>query len=144
MDKEPPTFIPEPNPFWKENAKNLVSGSIATIEEVAKQLIALNSAIATVYFTAITFSDLKSELSLLAGLIYLVPVLFWILSLIFSVLTLSPKNYAININSSTDSKERYNEIVSQKHLMLKWSEFFLILSFVALFAALAYYLMIGR
>jgi len=81
-------------------------------------------------------------LTYLTGAIYLSPVLFWLLSLVFAILTLSPKNYAININSSIDSKERFNEIVSHKHMMLKWSEFFLILSFIALFAVLAHYLII--
>ncbi len=141
MNEEPPVISPEPNPFWKENAKNLVSESIATVEEVAKQLITVNSALEAVYFTAITFSDIKGNLTYLTGVIYLSPVLLWLLSLVFAVLVLSPKNYAININSSSDSKERFIEIVSKKHLMLKWSELFLILSFVALFAALAHYLM---
>lgn len=141
MNEEPPVISPEPNPFWKENAKNLVSESIATVEEVAKQLITVNSALEAIYFTAITFSDIKGNLTYFAGAIYLFPVLLWLLSLVFAVLVLSPKNYAININSSSDSKERFNEIVTKKYLMLRWSELFLILSFIALFAALAYYLM---
>lgn len=141
MNEEPPVISPEPNPFWKENAKNLVSESIATVEEVAKQLITVNSALEAVYFTAITFSDIKGNLTYLTGAIYLSPVLLWLLSLVFAVLVLSPKKYAININSSSDSKERFIEIVTRKYLMLKWSELFLILSFVALFAALAHYLM---
>jgi hypothetical protein len=73
--------------------------------------------------------------------IYLAPILLWLLSLVFAVLTLSPKAYAIYINSSSDSKERFEEIVSKKHGMLKISEFFLILSFIALFAAVAHYLL---
>ena len=142
MNDEPPIVSPEPNPFWRENAQRLVSESISTIEEVAKQLIALNSLLEGIYFSAISFSEIKPGLSGIAAAIYLTPILLWLLSLVFAVLTLSPKSYAININSSSDSKEKFNEIISKKHTMLMWSEVFLILSFVALFGAVAYYLVV--
>lgn len=141
MNEEIPIVFPEPNPFWRENAQNLVRESISTIEEGAKQLITINSVLEGIYFPAITFSDIKPVTTVFVAAIYLAPVFLWLLSLVFAVLTLSPKNYAININSSSDSKERFNEIIAKKHMMLKWSECFLILSFVALFAALAHYLM---
>ncbi len=141
MNDEPPIVSPEPNPFWRENAQRLVGESISTIEEVAKQLIALNSLLEGIYFSAITFSELKPVLTDLTAAIYLAPILLWLLSLVFAVLTLSPKSYAININSSSDSKERFNEIISRKHTMLMWSEAFLILSFIALFTAVAHYLL---
>jgi uncharacterized membrane protein len=141
MNDEPPIITPEPNPFWRENAQKLVGESISTIEEVAKQLIAVNSLLEGIYFHAIAFSDIKLILTGWIAGIYLAPILLWLLSLVFSVLTFSPKAYAININSSRDSKERFEEIVAKKHRMLKWSEFFLILSFIALFAAVAHYLL---
>ncbi len=141
MNDEPPIIIPEPNPFWRENARKLVGESISTIEDVAKQLIAVNSLLEGVYFHAIAFSDVKPVLTSGIAGIYLAPILLWLLSLVFAVLTLSPKAYAININSSRDSKERFEEIVAKKHGMLKISEFFLILSFLALFAAVAHYLL---
>ncbi len=142
MNEEPPMTSSEPNPFWRENAQRLVSESISTIEEVAKQLIAVNSILEGIYFAAITFSEIKPILTNITAAIYLAPILFWILSLVFAVLTLSPKSYAININSSRDSKERFNEIISKKHAMLVWSEIFLILSFIAIFTAVAHYLLV--
>lgn len=62
------------------------------------------------------------------------------MSLVFAILTLSPNAYKININSSSASKETFEEIVSKKHGMLRVSEAFLIISFIALMAALAHYL----
>jgi hypothetical protein len=53
------------------------------------------------------------------------------MSLVFAVLTLSPNTYKININSSSASKETFEEIVARKHGMLKVSEGFLIISFIA-------------
>lgn len=140
-DTEPPIVPVEPNPFWRENARKLVGESISTIEDVAKQLIAVNSLLEGIYFHAIAFSDVKPVLAGWIAGVYLAPILLWLLSLVFAVLTLSPKAYSININSSRDSKERFEEIVAKKHGMLKWSEAFLVLSFIALFAAVAHYLL---
>jgi hypothetical protein len=141
MNDEPPIVTPEPNPFWRENATKLVGESISTIEEMAKQLIAVNSLLEGIYFHAITFSDVKHGMTSWIAIIYLAPIFLWLMSLIFAVLTLSPDAYAININSSSASKETFEEIVSKKHRMLKVSEAFLIISFMALMITLAHYLL---
>lgn len=139
---EPPVVSPEPDPFWRENAQKLVGESISTIEEVAKQLIAVNSLLEGIYFHAITFSNVKPVLTGWLVVIYLAPIVLWLLSLVFAVITLSPKSYEINIKSSRESKEKFEEVVSRKHTMLKLSEFFLIVSFVPLFFAIAHYLLV--
>ena len=143
MNEEPPIVPVEPNPFWKENAKKIVSESITSTEEAARQLIAVNSLLEAIYFHAVTFSDVKLRLSgeIDIAIIYLAPVTMWLLSLIFAVLAQIPRIYQININSSSDSKERFIEIVSRKHRMLKISEVFLIASFLVLFTALMHYLL---
>lgn len=142
MNDEPPIITPEPNPFWRENAQKLVGESISTIEEVAKQLIAVNSLLEGIYFHAITFSDVKPAIATTwIAVIYLAPIFLWLMSLVFAVLTLSPNVYKININSSSASKETFEEIVSNKHGMLKVSGFFLIISFVALMVAMGHYLL---
>ena len=141
MNSEPPVVIPEPDPFWREKAKELVSESISTMEGVAKQLIAVNSILEGIYFHAMTFSNVKPVLTSWSAVIYLSPIFLWLGSLVFAVLTLSPKAYKINIYSSQDSKERFEEIVSKKHRMLSVSEAFLILSIIALMIAFAHYLL---
>jgi hypothetical protein len=127
MNSEPPVVIPEPDPFWREKAKEIVSESISTIEGI--------------YFHAITFSDVKPVLTPWSTVMYLMPIFLWLGSLVFAVLTLSPKTYTINIYSSQDSKERFEDIVARKHGMLRVSEAFLILSFIALMVVLAHYLL---
>jgi len=140
---EPPIVPVEPNPFWLENAQKLVAESVSTIEDVAKQLIVVNSLLEGIYFHAITFSEVKPVLTGGIAAIYLAPIALWLLSLVFAVLTLSPKSYKININSSRDSKERFKEIVSKKHGLLKISESFLIVSFVALMVTVTHYLVVA-
>jgi len=137
---EPPIVVPEPNPFWKENAQKLVGESVSTIDDVAKQIIVVASLLEGLYFHAITFSDLRGTLSGWLLFVYLVPIILWLVSLFFAMWTLSPNAYDININSSHDSKETFEKIVSLKHLRLKIAEVFLITSFVPLLIAVYYYL----
>lgn len=141
MNSEPPLIPVEPNPFWKENAQKLVGESVSTIEDAAKQLIAVNSLLEGIYFHAITFSDVKPVLNGWIAGIYLAPVALWLLSLIFAVLALSPENFRINIESTSASKEVFEEIVSRKYARLQVAEGFLILSFMMLFIAVAHYLL---
>ena len=54
--------------------------------------------------------------------------------------TLSPEAHDININSSWDSKQTFENIVSQKHLKLKAAEALLLASFLPLMIAVYYYL----
>ena len=89
----------------------------------------MNSLLEGIYFHAITFSDAMT--STWIAVIYLSPIFLWLMSLVFAVLTLSPNTYKININSSSASKETFEEIVARKHGMLKVSEGFLIISFIA-------------
>ena len=140
MMSEPPTIIPEPDPFWRENAKKLVEGSVDTLDNMAKQLIVLVSLLEGLYFHAIAFSDLKGTLSGLLIWIYLASIALWMASLLFAVWTLFPKTYTINIGSSRNSKEIYEQIVSMKHFRLKIAAAFLVLSFLPLMVAVYYYL----
>lgn len=141
MNEEPQEIPVEPNPFWRRNAENLVGESISTIEDVAKQLIAVNSILEGIYFHAIAFSDIKPVMNTWIAVLYLVPIALWLFSLVFAVWTLSPRQYDININSSHNSKKRFEEILLYKHKLLKISEGFLIFSFIALFAAVMHYLL---
>ena len=62
------------------------------------------------------------------------------MSLLFAVLVLFRKRYKININSSQDSKEKFERIVVGKYRMLRVSGVFLVLSFEALILAFFRYL----
>jgi hypothetical protein len=136
----PPVIIPEPNPFWKENAKKLVGESVSTIESVAKQIIVVTCLLEGLYFHAITFSDLRGSLSGGMVWVYLAPIVLWLASLFFAMWTLLPEEHEININSSRSSKEAFEKMVSEKHLRLKVAEAFLLASFLPLLVAVYYYL----
>jgi len=137
---EPPIVVSEPNPFWKKNAESLVGGSISAMEDTAKQIIVVCSLLEGLYFHAIAFSDLRGELDGLMLAVYLSPLVLWLASLSFAMLTLSRKDYKININSSSESKQVFEAIVENKYYRLKVAEAFLLASFLPLMIAVYYYL----
>jgi hypothetical protein len=137
---EPPVVIQEPNPFWKENAEKLVAESISTIEETARQIIALASILEGLYFHAIAFSDLRGTLGGWMLFVYLLPVALWLASLLSAFWALFPGTYSININSSRSSKETFEEIVEKKHHRVKIAALFLAVSFLPLLIAVYFYL----
>ena len=140
-EEEVPVIAAEPNPFWKQNAEKLVGESISSVEDSAKQFVTITGLLEGIYFHAVAFSDVRyAEGSSL--LIYVSPVVFWLLSLIFAVMVLVRKKYGLNINSSRDSKEKFEEILEGKYKFLRISSLFLILSFLALTIAIFHYLRI--
>lgn len=133
-------FIPaESNPFWKKNAEKLVGESISVVEDTAKQFVVVTGLLQGIYFHAIAFSDIRQAEGH-SVLIYLSPLMLWLLSLIFAVMVLFRKRYEININSTRDSKEKFEEMVKIKYRYIRISGFFLILSFVSLAVAVLRYL----
>ena len=142
MSSELPIAPIEPNPFWRANAEKLVGESIYSIEEVAKQLILVNSLLEGIYFHALTSSEVRPVLTGWTAVIYIGPITLWLISLISAILTLSPRRYSININSSEISKKVFEEILSNDRKMLMVSECALIASFIAIVFTVWHYLFI--
>jgi hypothetical protein len=133
-------FVPvEPNPFWKKNAEKLVGESISAVEDTAKQFVVVTGLLQGIYFHAIAFSDMKGAEGY-SFLIYLAPLVLWFLSLIFAIMVLFRKKYDININSTSNSKKIFEDMVKIKYRYIRISGFFLIFSFVALDVAFLHYL----
>ncbi len=132
-------FVPaELNPFWKKNAEKLVGESVSVVEDTAKQFVAVTGLLQGIYFHAIAFSDIRRAEGY-SILIYLAPFVLWLLSLVFAVMVLFRKRYEININSTRDSKEKFEKMVKIKYRYIRISGIFLILSFVALAIAFLHY-----
>ena len=140
-DEELP-IAPDPNlKFWKDTARGLLGESIKSIEETAKQIIGVAGILEGLYFHAIAYSDVRGKLG--SGwlvLLYLIPLAFWLVSLLAALLVFFPRTYASNISSWRESKAFFGRIVAYKHNMLKIAGLFLALGALALFAAMGAYL----
>jgi uncharacterized membrane protein len=115
--EEIPVVPTEPNPFWKQNAEKLVGESISSVEDTAKQFVTVTGLLEGIYFHAITFSDVR-HMEGSSVLIYVAPLILWLLSLIFAVMVLIRKKYDLNINSSRDSKEKFGKIGRVRELLI--------------------------
>jgi hypothetical protein len=133
---------PGPNlKFWKDTAKGLMGESIKSIEEAAKQIIAIAAILEGLYFHAIAFSDVRGGLgSVRALMVYLLPLLLWLVSLLAALLVFFPRTYEANISSWRESRAAFERVVAYKHAMLKAAGLFLFLGVLALVVAMGAYL----
>src|SRR5579883_570852 len=138
---EPVPVLADPSlAFWKDTAKALMGESVKSMEETAKQIIAISGVLKGLYFHAITYANLRGHVSGPMFLLYIAPLAFWLVSLIFALLVFFPQVYTTNINSARASRAAFERIVVFKHGMLKSAGVALVVGSVGLAAALGAYL----
>jgi hypothetical protein len=107
--------------FWLELARASAKESIPSLEEAAKQLIAITSLIQGIYFAAISFGDLKKTLVVhdcwgwLTVLLFASPIVLWLVSLSFAVCVFTPETYKTNLHSPDLAKEMILQMTAYKH-----------------------------
>jgi p-aminobenzoyl-glutamate transporter AbgT len=140
---EPVTELDE---FWLETARTVVRESVASLEEAAKQLIGAVTLVEGIYFAAISFSDLSKVMAVqgteadLRILLFVSPIILWLVCLFFAVRVFTPKTYKTNLSSPQLAEQLYQELVSYKHRNLKRAYWALLAGFVPLVMAVVYYL----
>jgi hypothetical protein len=138
--------VTEMDEFWLETARTAVRESIASMEEAAKQLIAAVTLVEGIYFAAISFSDLRMVMAVQGAqsdshiLLFVSPIVLWLVCLFFAVRVFTPKNYETNLSSPQLAEQLYRELVDYKHRNLKCAYWSLLAGFVPLVVALVYYL----
>ena len=111
---------PDPNlKFWKDTARGLLGESIKSIEETAKQIIGVAGILEVLYFHAIAYSDIRGTVNGIWVLLYVLPLLLWLISLGCALSVFFPNTYDSNISSWRESKATFERIVAQKHGRLK-------------------------
>lgn len=129
--------------FWRETGKTMIRNSTDTLNEVAKQIVNLTGVLQGLYFSGIVFSDLKNTIKgTPATAIFLVPMLFLLVSMGSAFFVFFPKTHHANLNSSEAVKHIYEKNTSSKLLAVKISAAFLILSFISVFVAVVAYLLL--
>lgn len=139
---------PEPmDKFWLTTIQTAAQGSVAALEDAAKQLVTITSFAQTLYFAAISFGDLKKALPLVPDdtrwmyiFAFVLPVACWALSLWFAVNVFKPRPYPINLDSPDEAKDVYNDMVAFKHGSLKNAHVFLTAGFIFLVIDILVYL----
>ena len=140
--------ITELDEFWLETARTAVRESIASLEGAAKQLIGAVALVEGIYFAAISFSDLRSVMAVqgteanLRIVLFVSPIVLWLICLFFAVRVFTPKTYKTNLSSPELAEKVYREMVGYKHRNLKRAYWALLAGFVPLVVALVYYLLL--
>jgi hypothetical protein len=133
--------------FWLDISKKRVSNSILLLEDTAKQYITITSFSQTVYFAAISFTEVKKSLVLFPSNIRLaiiflliIPLIFWVYALISATRAFAYKLLKTNLQSPRAAKEFYSEILDRKSLLLKKAFSGLIVGFIFLIINVVFYL----
>lgn len=127
--------------FWIETARGLAAESVRSIEEAARQVIAIASLAQAAYFAAVSFSRVHEALARYAigeqGIIALAlvsPLVCWVISLYFAVRVFKPETYQTNLDSPELAESLYREVVAYKRRQLQAAYWFLVLGFAPLIA----------
>jgi hypothetical protein len=142
IQPEPPDpNLDEARAFWRETGRELVKQSIKTIDETARQIIAVAGILVGLYFHAISFSEIRSELSGGRVWIYILPLIFLVLSLMVAFIVFFPEHYRLNILSSTGSKAAYEDIVKNKLLFMRIAAVLLVFGVAGVGVSMVTYLL---
>ena len=140
---EPVTDLDE---FWLETARGTIKESISSLEEAAKQLISAVTLVEGIYFAAVSFSDLRKVTAVqgtdawLRVLLFVSPIVIWLICLFFAVRVFTPETYKTNLSSPELAEGVYKEMVGYKHRNLKRAYWALLAGFVTMMIAVVYYL----
>ena len=138
---EPDPYEKELREFWKDTGRQMVKSSIATIDEVGKQIISVDGILTGLYFNAIAFGDLrKTPLNIETLLIYMLPVLFMFFSLLSALFIFYPNRYKVDLRSTEAIKVVHSRTITSKLLLLGGASLFLLIAVLLIGLALFTYL----
>lgn len=136
------SLLEEGRTFWRETAKELIRSSIMPLDETAKQVIGVVTILEGLYFNAIAFSNLRSNVPHDWHIaVYLAPICLLLVSLVAALMVFFPKGYLLNIHSSEASRLVHEDLLKRKRHWLRIASIFLVLGIVALFFAVLLYLL---
>ena len=76
---------------WREVRNDAPVQAVARIEDAAKQLVTLNSALASLYFAVFALGNLKDKVTSGLSWLFLLPVALWLASLFYATLVFVPR-----------------------------------------------------
>jgi len=144
LDPEEERILQETAEYWRGIWNQTPVQAIVHIEDAAKQLIAITSALQVLYVGIFTFSSIRVQISsiqwVLPGwlllLLFCTPLACWLISLAHAILVFVPRIHpGINFNELSVSawqkvKDKYGEVAEKKLRWLHRSQQWLVGSFV--------------
>ncbi len=120
---EPVYESPQSEPddtFWLEQGRELVKGSLTAVQEGAKSLMTGLGLLNSVYLGILGFKEfIPKTAELCIKLLFLLPLIFWVSGLYFSIMVLMTKSREIILHSPDDIKKNFDLIIKEKQANLK-------------------------
>lgn len=149
LDPEEERLLQQTAEHWRGVWNETPIQAIARIEDAAKQLIAITSALQVLYAGILTFSSIRMQVSnvqwVLPGwlllLLFYTPLVCWLISLAYATRVFVPRIHPdVNFNELSLSawqkvKDAYGEVAEKKLRWLHCSQRWLIGSFVLVLLA---------
>jgi Ca2+/Na+ antiporter len=132
---------PKEQEYWKQVRWDAPIKAIEKTEDTAKQLITLTSLLQGIFFAAISFSDIKNQVSGLERGLFILPFLFWLPSLFFAIRAFRPLRRTIRTKPA-ETKEDYKAIRDSKDKQVRRAFRWLGASLVVLSGIIAWYLLV--
>jgi hypothetical protein len=99
--------------YWEQLIREAPVAAIEKIEDTAKHLVSLTSLLQGIYFAAVSFSDIRSQMRGLQKVLLLLPLVCWLPSLYYAMRVLRPRRRVIGAEPQ-QVREDYIVIRDQK------------------------------
>ena len=131
--------------FWMARMREMAGNSIKSVEEAAKQLIAMITVMEGIYGAVLAFSGIKEipQGKVWAVFFYVSPILLWLVSLFFALRVFKTQKYQYYSNSPDSAAATFNKIAEFKYKNLNLSYAFVCISFVIAAIGIMYWLYVG-
>ncbi|HUV03915.1 MAG TPA: hypothetical protein VMX94_02280 [Armatimonadota bacterium] len=100
--------------FWLEVGREMIKASTGIANDVAKQLVTLNTALISAYLVAAKLLGIVTLGQGLKRLIFAIPVGLWLLSISLGVFVLVPRQDEVSSISPTDIKAARKRAIGSK------------------------------
>jgi hypothetical protein len=141
IQPEPPDpMVAETRAFWRDIGREMVKGTVTTIDETAKQVIGVAGVLAGLYVNAVAFSDLRQVATGSQLLVYLAPLGLLLASLVAALTVFWADRSRLNLNSFEAAKLLYERTARDKLLALRVASVFLGLAVASIGLAVWVYL----
>jgi hypothetical protein len=113
--------------FWRGAIQEIRKDSVKTVEDAAKQLIALVTLLSGLYFHAIAFSQVpKGYVGL--KILFVGPLALWVLCLLAASLVLFPRRFMLSPYDPEEAERMVGEALKWKYRLLLTSLGVLVIS----------------
>ncbi|MFQ5875954.1 MAG: hypothetical protein ACE5JL_19445 [Dehalococcoidia bacterium] len=103
--------------FWRQAVQEIRRDSVKTVEDAARQLIALVTLLSGLYFHAITFSQLPRG-GLYLKLLFVGPLALWVLCLLAATLVFFPQRFMLSPYAPNQIESVVTETLAWKYRLL--------------------------